>query len=566
MVGPGRENGSGQRLVAVAVASVLAVSLAVAGCGGGGGGGTHTASCPAHPAAGGTPPAPAPAISGSTGPGAAGSGAGVAAGWTLPDGNLASTRDVASAITSGNVARLGVAWTVPMSADYTATPVVVNGVVYTQDLKSNVIAIQLSTGKVLWRHSYNTTDGGPNGVSVVGGTVYAATPASAVALSAATGRQLWSRTLVHNVNEEIDMAPGYNRGTVYLSTAPVSVHSEYAGGARSTLWALNARTGAPEWSWDEVQNLWGNPHVNSGGGQWYAPSFDAQGNIYIGVANPGPLGGAPGYPWGTSRPGPNLYTDSVVKLSPAGRLLWYYQLTPHDLFDWDLQDPPVLSTARGRPVVIDGGKAGILIELDAQTGKPVWTLPVGVHNGHDHDGLLTEHAKPGAHLRLPASFCLEPGPFGGIETQLASDGSVTFAAVNDLPLVMTDDHGYTTSGGASGFETAIDRATGQMVAVNQDTGKTVWDDRLPSTPYGAATVTNNLVFTTTWSGCLYAFSTATGAVLLRKPMSARSNAPVAVDGGYVIAEAGVALAAHEKPLIIAYKLGASGTLPVTVGG
>ena len=50
-------------------------------------------------------------------------------------------------------------------------------------------------------------------------------------------------------------------------------------------------------------------------------------DVYLGVANPGPLAGAPGYPWGTSRPGSDLYTDSVVKLSPRGKLLWYYQLT-----------------------------------------------------------------------------------------------------------------------------------------------------------------------------------------------------------------------------------------------
>jgi len=169
------------------------------------------------------------------------------------------------------------------------------------------------------------------------------------------------------------MTPGYNDGTVYVSTVPVNpTVGPYLGGAKGTLWALNAATGAPKWSWDEVQNLWGNPGINSGGGLWDPPSFDSQGNIYIGVANPGPIGqtGWPkGYPWGTSRPGPDLYTDSVVKLSPAGKLLWYYQLTPHDLYDWDLQDSPVLTTANGQPVVIDGGKAGILIELSAQTGK-----------------------------------------------------------------------------------------------------------------------------------------------------------------------------------------------------
>ena len=76
-----------------------------------------------------------------------------------------------------------------------------------------------------------------------------------------------------------------------MSTVPVNPNKgEYLGGAKATLWALNAATGAPEWSWDEVQNLWGNPGLNSGGGLWD--------------------------------------TDSVVKLSPQGRLLWYYQLTP----------------------------------------------------------------------------------------------------------------------------------------------------------------------------------------------------------------------------------------------
>ena len=85
-----------------------------------------------------------------------------AAGWTQPDADLASTRDVASAITSTNVSKLGVAWTVPLtistahtSGAYATTPVIVNGVVYAQDLNSDVIAIGLATGKVLWTHDYN---------------------------------------------------------------------------------------------------------------------------------------------------------------------------------------------------------------------------------------------------------------------------------------------------------------------------------------------------------------------------------------------------------------------------
>ena len=543
-----------KRTRAASVSVLAAACLAASGCGSGGN--STVASCVSGPAA---------AAAASTAPGGSRSPAAAAA-WTLPGANLANTRDVAGPINASNVAQLGVAWCVPVGLDgYATTPVVVNGVVYTQDLQSNVMAIELATGKVLWTHTYNLLNGGPDGVNVAGGVVYAATNHAAVALSAATGRQLWSRTVIGNDHEGIDMAPGYRDGTVYVSTVPVNpVVGEYLGGGKGTLWALNARTGAPEWSWDEVGSLWGDPAINSGGGLWEPPSFDAQGNIYIGVANPGPIaqtGWPAGYPWGTSRPGPDLYTDSVVKLSPAGRLLWYYQLTPHDLYDWDLQDSPVLTTARGQPVVIDGGKAGILIELDARTGKLLWKLPLGLHSGHDNDGLLTEHATPSSPIPLPARFDLEPGVFGGIESPLATNGTTTFAAVTNLAVPLTVDGVAETS---AEFTAAIGKATGEMVAVDQDTGKVKWDDKLPSSPYGAATVTNNVVFTTTYSGFLYAFNVATGAILLRTPLSDSTNAPVAISGDYVIAGAGVPRSDGQQELIIAYKLGATSKLPDTV--
>jgi outer membrane protein assembly factor BamB len=203
-----------------------------------------------------------------------------------------------------------------------------------------------------------------------------------------------------------------------------------------------------------------------------------------------------------------------------------------------------------------------LIELNAQTGKLIWKLPVGVHNGHDNDGLLTQNATPTSHIPLPAKFTIEPGAFGGIETPLASNGSTVFAAVNDVPFPLTV-HGLAESAGA--FATSIAKGTGEMVAVSQNTGKIIWDDKLPSSPYGAATVTNDVVFTTTYSGYLYAFNATTGAVLLKTPLSSGCNAPVAVDGDYVLVGAGAEVSKADKQLIIAYKLGATGKLPDTVG-
>jgi outer membrane protein assembly factor BamB len=87
----------------------------------------------------------------------------------------------------------------------------------------------------------------------------------------------------------------------------------------------------------------------------------------------------------------------------------------------------------------------------------------------------------------------------------------------------------------------------------------------PVPPYGAATVTNNVVFTTTFRGDLYALNAATGAILFKTPLSAGTNAPVAIDGDYVIAGAGAPLSAKQRLMIIAYRLGGTGKLPDTVG-
>ena len=223
----------------------------------------------------------------------------------------------------------------------------------------------------------------------------------------------------------------------------------------------------------------------------------------------------------------------------------------------------MLSTVHGKPVVIDGGKAGVLVEVSAQTGKLLWKRPVGIHRGPQQAGLATEHLTPTSPDPLPAKFFLEPGFFGGVESQLASNGSTVFAAVNNFGAPMTENG---VSGSAKSITAALDHATGELVAVNQATGKVEWARRLPSSPYGAATATNNVVFTTTYSGWLYGLSTSTGAVVLKTPMSARSNSPVSIDGDYVLAGAGagVTVSSHDA-LIIAYRLGATGRLPHTVG-
>src|SRR4029077_4767678 len=138
--------------------------------------------------------------------------------------------------------------------------------------------------------------------------------------------------------------------------------------------------------------------------------------------------------------------------------------------------------------VIDGGKAGVLIAVDALTGKLVWKRPVGVHNGHDNDHV---YAEKGETSKLHTPEVVEPGDLGGIESQLASNGRTVFAAVNNLPVTYTGPTFADIK-----FSTPITKGTGELVAVDEATGKIVWDDKLPSSPYGGATLANDVVFTT----------------------------------------------------------------------
>ncbi|MBV8258168.1 MAG: PQQ-binding-like beta-propeller repeat protein, partial [Actinobacteria bacterium] len=114
--------------------------------------------------------------------------------WSLPNGDLANTRVThGSSITAANVSQLGVAWTTSLTASsiygtFAADPAIANGVVYLQDLDSNVWASDLRTGRVLWRRDYNQKSIGPNGVTYADGVVYGAATGFAFALDAKTGR------------------------------------------------------------------------------------------------------------------------------------------------------------------------------------------------------------------------------------------------------------------------------------------------------------------------------------------------------------------------------------------
>lgn len=472
-------------------------------------------------------------------------------GDAYPSIDLANTRHVGGPIDSKNVAQLKVAWTLPLEAkstygSYSASPVVADGVVYSQDLASNVQAIDLESGSVLWEKEYEEPDQGPNGVTVAEGRVYGATSKAAFALNQENGEQLWSVPLIENEHEGIDMAPGAHEGIVYVSTVPGNANEFYEGQGVGVLWALDAKTGKKLWHFDTVPpDLWEkkNFNINSGGGLWYAPAFDGKGSMYFGVGNPAPFPGTGKYPWGSSRPGPNLYTDSIVKMNAkTGKLEWYYQLTPHDIYDWDLQGPPILSKSGGRELLLAAGKSGIVIALDPENGKLVWKRPVGKHNGHDNDGL---YAMRHEYSKLKTPMTVFPGNLGGVIAPMSTDGASVFA-----PVV---NHSVTISSPSEVEEESP--LNGELVALDAKSGAIEWQHEFSSAAFGATSSVNDVVFTTDYEGHVYAFDAKSGRVLWQETLPAGTNTGLTVSGDTVIVPAGLAASESQTPEIVAYRLG-----------
>jgi alcohol dehydrogenase (cytochrome c) len=465
-------------------------------------------------------------------------------GNAYPGIDLANTRQVKSTIDSGNVSGLTESWALPIKGtgvygSYASTPVVVNGVVYSQDLESNVQALDLESGEVIWSRRYESPSHGPNGLAVADGHVYGATNSEAFGLDQATGKELWKTPL----GGAVDMQPGTHDGKVYISTVPETPEAVYEPGAVGILYALDGKTGKKMWEFDTVpKSLWGDPKTNSGGGLWYPPSFDAAGNVYVGTGNPAPLPGTPKDPWGSSRPGPNLYADSLVKLDPdTGKVIWYYQETPHNIYDWDFQNPPVLAKAGGREVAIGSGKSGYVVAVDVKSGKVVWRRAVGVHNGHDKDPL---YAMRGEYSKIKTGEVF-PGLLGGVIAPIASDGKRVY-----VPVI---NHSMTVLSGAEVTEQST--STGEVVALDIATGKVEWNRELEQPAYGATLVVNDLVFATTADGVVHALKTETGGEVWQAALPAGTNAGVMVNGDTLLAPAGLPVAEGQTAQLIAFQLG-----------
>jgi len=456
-------------------------------------------------------------------------------GWPLPNLDRSSTRAAPGPAAPASTRTLRVRWRfhfrgeVGFSGIDAAGPVVAGGRVYVQDLNSDVYALRLADGRLLWRHRYGRPNGGPNGLALAPGLVYGNTDTSAFALDRRTGAERW-RVRLTSAENPITTAPLVANGLVYTSS------TGQAPGGRGTLYALDARTGAVRWRFDTIEGPWRFPKEASGGGAWHPPSVDADGRVYWGTANPYPWGGSRARPNGGMYPGPVRHTDSLVVLDGrTGTLVWSDQVTPHDVRDYDFQLPPILTADR----VIGAGKAGRVLAWRRDSHERLWETSVGRHR-NDRGPLPTR----------PVSVC--PGLLGGVETPMAyADGRV-FVPVVDLCF----PESATGTRGAAFYATDYSKGTGALFALDASTGREVWSQRLPSADFGCATVAGGVVYTATFDGRVYGFATSDGRLVARARARAGINACPSVSGRTLLVGAGSDHPAFPSPVfeLVAYAI------------
>ena len=307
-----------------------------------------------------------------------------------------------SDINTGNVARLGLAWERKLGTyrGLEATPVVVDGRLYTTGVFGWVYAMDATTGKELWTYDpevdgqygrYACCDANNRGVAVWRGRVYVgALDGYLHSIDAATGKRLW----------KVDTLPvRSNKAPYTLSATPVvagksiivgSAGADFAG-ARGYVAAYDVDTGAFQWRFytvphDPKEGPQDQPHLvdavktwdprhrweaGSGGTVWDGISYDPKLNlVYIGTANGAPYN----IKEGGRKGGDDLYTAAIVAIhADTGTLAWYYQTTPGDRWDFDSTQKMVLTDLDlgdgPHPVLMQASKNGYYYVLDRATGK-----------------------------------------------------------------------------------------------------------------------------------------------------------------------------------------------------
>jgi len=311
------------------------------------------------------------------------------ANWISYNGGYSGQRYSSLAeINPSNLAGLRAAWVFHArdSKRLEVTPLVVDGMMFVT-ASNDAFALDARTGRMVWRHSWPISEGLIDdaaghinrGVAVWRDRIYMETDnAHLLCLDARSGNLIWDVAYADwNKNYGATSAPLVVKDKILVGT------SGGDDGVRGFVAAYDALTGKMAWRFWTIpapgefgSESWpGKLYLHGGGTTWMPGTYDPQLNtIYWGTSNP-----APDFE-GSVRPGDDLYTDCVLALDPdTGKLKWYFQFTPHDLFDFDAVETPILIDAayRGEPrkLLVQANRNGYIYVLDRTNGTFLSATP-----------------------------------------------------------------------------------------------------------------------------------------------------------------------------------------------
>lgn len=440
-------------------------------------------------------------------------------------------------IHKGNVGKLRVAWIHQpgtITHGLQATPIVVDGVMYSIAADNNVFALDAASGKVLWRWTAKLDPlvkevfygSASRGVTVGRGKVFVGTlDGRFVALDQKTGKQLWATQLTHLKQEY---------GALFSSPPQLAGNILFGGTTGGDqpivgkIFAVNADTGERAWTFeiprDDPRSWPGDSRTKGGGSAWlpgtYDPSTDT---IYIGTSNAAPDFNR------DDRMGDNLYTATLLALDPkSGKVKWHRQEVPNDTWDFDsAYEALLVPNAQGRTSLVHLNKNGFVYVMDKDDGaiqnvwqyteNMNWAKGVDRKTGLPIDPVFPETDKQKLHCpNLLGARSWNHGAYNPATKLWYSHGmevcnTVTsarqgpVAGIGQLSLglseiTLTDPPGK--------------KADGWLGAFDPLTGKPAWKVRFELPPLSAVLATaGGLVFTGDMAGHLYAFDADNGREL-----------------------------------------------------
>ena len=502
--------------------------------------------------------------------------------WLTYSGGYFSQRySTLTTITPANVKNLELKWMYQgaVAGTWEASPLVVDGVMYLTQRPNDVVALDAKTGRVFWIYQHVLESpqlvccqSNNRGLAILGDTLFMGTlDARLVALDTKSGRPLWDIRVADNkAGYSVTLAPLVVKDKVIIGVGG----GEY--GIRGFVAAYDPRTGKQIWQFNTIPGpgergfeTWqpcpatsktfcdAEAWKHGGGSIWVTGSYDPELNLtYWGVGNAGP-------DWNSDqRPGDNLYTDSVVALdADTGQLKWHYQFTPHDRYDYDSVQVPVLAdmTWRGSPLkaMLWANRNGNFYVLNRENGTFVLGKPfvkVNWSSGFDEHGRPIQTSQPEGQPTWPGnqggtnwyspSFSPRTGLFyvsvwenyatifGGTPVQYQEGRNFGGGANRSyVPIPGAPGPGGIRRGAINNWTT--EAANGAVLALDAATGSLKWRFSMTDvTDSGILTTASDLLFTGGNEGYFHALDARTGALLWKASVGSQIiNGPMTYEVG-----------------------------------